>query len=260
MENKMIKSFWILALLFLIGVKSNAQNLSFLNSGKIEFERRINGYQVFERTIKDMKSVKVDEIEKYIADYKAENTQFVTSNFTLVFNGDKSKYSPLGEEKDNFLSGFASQNEVYNSLKTGTYIAKKKFFDTQYLISDSSKKIKWRLTDEVREIVGYQCRRANASLSDSVYVVAFYTDQIPTKSGPEMFNGLPGMILGVSLPNENITWFATKVTTNTEVVDDFKGKNGREKMISNDDFKTKCFKILKDYNISSKWYESFLCY
>jgi GLPGLI family protein len=43
-------------------------------------------------------------------------------------------------------------------------------------------------------------------------VVAFYTDDIVTTGGPESFNGLPGMILGVSLPHQHVTWFATKVS------------------------------------------------
>ena len=46
---------------------------------------------------------------------------------------------------------------------------------------------------------------------DSVYVIAFYTDQITTTGGPESFNGLPGMILGVAIPRINTTWFATKL-------------------------------------------------
>jgi len=46
---------------------------------------------------------------------------------------------------------------------------------------------------------------------DSIYVVAFYTDEIPVSGGPESFTGLPGMILGVALPHENITWFAKMV-------------------------------------------------
>jgi GLPGLI family protein len=46
---------------------------------------------------------------------------------------------------------------------------------------------------------------------DSIYVVAFYTDEILTSGGPESFSGLPGMILGVALPHQHVTWFATKV-------------------------------------------------
>jgi GLPGLI family protein len=42
-------------------------------------------------------------------------------------------------------------------------------------------------------------------------VVAFYTDEIIPSGGPESFTGLPGMILGVALPHQHLTWFATKV-------------------------------------------------
>ena len=34
---------------------------------------------------------------------------------------------------------------------------------------------------------------------------------IPVSGGSESFTGLPGMILGVALPREHITWFATLV-------------------------------------------------
>jgi GLPGLI family protein len=43
-------------------------------------------------------------------------------------------------------------------------------------------------------------------------VVAFFANQIPIPGGPESFGGLPGMILEVALPHENIIWRATKVT------------------------------------------------
>jgi GLPGLI family protein len=45
---------------------------------------------------------------------------------------------------------------------------------------------------------------------DSVYVIAYYTDAILADGGPEGFNGLPGMILGVVMPRLNMTYFATK--------------------------------------------------
>ncbi|MEJ7680942.1 MAG: GLPGLI family protein [Segetibacter sp.] len=46
---------------------------------------------------------------------------------------------------------------------------------------------------------------------DTVFVVAFYAEQIVTPGGPESFAGLPGMILGLAVPRLNTTWFATKL-------------------------------------------------
>jgi GLPGLI family protein len=106
-------------------------------------------------------------------------------------------------------------NTIYTDLQTETSIEQKKVFEETFLVKDSTRKIRWKITDETREIAGFTCRRANAIIMDSIYVVAFYTDKIPVSGGPESFTGLPGMILGVALPHENITWFATSVTDMT---------------------------------------------
>ena len=79
------------------------------------------------------------------------------------------------------------------------------------LVKDSIRKITWKITDEYRDVAGFSCRRANAIILDSIYVVAFYTNEIHISGGPESFRGLPGMILQVALPHENVTWKATKV-------------------------------------------------
>ncbi|REA60088.1 hypothetical protein DSL64_15520 [Dyadobacter luteus] len=47
---------------------------------------------------------------------------------------------------------------------------------------------------------------------DSIYVVAFYTNEIHFSGGPESFNGLPGMMLEVFLPHDNVSWTAQRVT------------------------------------------------
>ena len=103
-------------------------------------------------------------------------------------------------------------NTVFNDLATKTSSVQKTVFDQLFLVKDTTRSIKWKITDENREIAGYSCRRANAIVMDSIYVVAFYTDQIPVSSGPETFSGLPGMILGLALPHDHVTWFATSVS------------------------------------------------
>jgi GLPGLI family protein len=84
-------------------------------------------------------------------------------------------------------------------------------YDNTFLIQDSLTKIEWRITNDTRTIAGFECRKAVGRMLDSVYVIAFYTDQILTTGGPESFTGLPGMILGAAIPRINTTWFATKL-------------------------------------------------
>ena len=88
---------------------------------------------------------------------------------------------------------------------------KKMVYQDELLIVDSVKKITWRLTDETRDVAGYTCRRANGLYMDSISVVAFYTDKIRVSGGPESFSGLPGLILCLVVPHENIRFDATKV-------------------------------------------------
>lgn len=120
------------------------------------------------------------------------------------------------------------KNVIATDLDTKTSITQKNVYDDLYLVKDSLRKIDWKITDETREIAGYECRRANAIVLDSVYVVAYYTIQIPFSGGPESFTGLPGTILGLALPHENMTWFATKVTeipvTEKDLAPPVKGK------------------------------------
>lgn len=135
----------------------------------------------------------------------------------MAFSKDKTLYTP--QESDIapgghfFNSALADQpNTTYNDLGAGLFTTKKNIYEETFLVKDSIRTINWKITNEIRTIAGYECRRANGIILDSVYVVAFYTDKIPVSGGPESFTGLPGMILGVALPHENITWFAKKIT------------------------------------------------
>ena len=85
-------------------------------------------------------------------------------------------------------------------------------FDGLYLLNDSLSNIKWKLVpNETREIAGFTCRKAQAILFDSVYVFAFYSDEIVSPGGPMSLHGLPGMILGVTVPRMYTSWIATKI-------------------------------------------------
>lgn len=95
------------------------------------------------------------------------------------------------------------------------------------------KRITWRMTDEYREIAGYNCRRANGLTPDSIYVVAYYANELPVSGGPESINGLPGMILGLVVPSQHVSYFANKVELSNQVVMDKKVfENKKTKVMS----------------------------
>jgi len=216
-----------------------AQNARFVHQGIIEFEKKINIYALLK-----------DQVKRYpdnfwsaqaLEQYQKSNPQFKTLKSELVFKNELTFFNPLADEStnNNWASNFASakqSNIILTNLKSGTSINQKSVYEETYLVKDSIRKINWKITDEFRTIAGYDCRRANALIMDSIYVVAFYAESIPVSGGPETFSGLPGMILGVALPREHITWFATAVK-DMEIADEklktpAKGKPVNKKQLS----------------------------
>lgn len=191
----------------------SAQNAHFVNSGVIEYEKTVNMFALIKKEInKDNESF----LEPAFEAYKKNQPQFKKLKSTLSFADNKTVFVPVeAEESRSFFSNNAmvtQNNTIFTDIASDTFIGQKSVFEETFLVKDSTRKINWKITDEVRDIAGFTCRRANAIILDSVYVVAFYTERIPISGGPESFSGLPGMILGLALPHENITWFATKVT------------------------------------------------
>lgn len=188
-----------------------AQNKHFIRSGIVEYEKTVNMFALVKKKVTKTTMENKPHYEQYL---KTE-AQFRKLYSVLTFDAGSTLFTPKPAESVHWAydTPMANQlNIVFSDLKNGTSTVQKEFYERTYLVKDTIRKIKWKMTDETRIIAGYNCRRANALVLDSIYVVAFYTDEIHVSGGPESFNGLPGMILGVAVPHENVTWFATKVT------------------------------------------------
>lgn len=187
---------------------ANAQDV-FVAAGKIEFEKKFNMY-------KEMDTWNEDGEDDWINQMKKSIPQYDITYFNLYFDNNKTMYKP-GKEvvkppgtPDWFL-GPATDNIIFSDYSTATAVASKNIFENTYLIQDSIRHFNWRITPEIRTIAGFECHKATTIIMDSIYIIAFYTDQILTSGGPESFGGLPGMILGLVVPRISTTWFATKL-------------------------------------------------
>ncbi|MBX3242427.1 MAG: GLPGLI family protein [Chitinophagaceae bacterium] len=195
----------ILSLLFLVPI-AQFTSAQFILKGKIEYEKTVN----IHKQLGD---------DSWVAQFKKNIPEFQISYFNLSFNNEKALYEPGREvqEKRNPFMGDApaSSNIVFSDFTTEQGVTFKQVFDEAFLIQDSLKKYKWRITNDTRKIAGFDCRRATTVIMDSVFVVAFYTDEIVAPGGPESFNGLPGMILGVVIPRLYTNWYATRIELET---------------------------------------------
>src|SRR5262249_4678247 len=97
--------------------------------------------------------------------YKKSKPQFKVAKSVLSFANNKTLFTPAEEEIASGAGFFANRpfatqnNTIYSDFDTKTGIFQKKVFDELFLVKDSTRKIKWKITDETREIAGYNCRR-----------------------------------------------------------------------------------------------------
>lgn len=210
----------IITILF-VGTTLFAQKTArFITSGTIDYQKRVNTYAVIPYQIrKDADARMLAQVQQVLDQYKKTLPQFATFNSSLSFSNNKMLLVPIkppvpfNSFQLNPLT--AESNTIYTDLTAGTIVMDKDAMGEQFLVKDNMRQAKWRITDETRDILGYTCRRANGLVSDSIYVVAFYTDKIRVSGGPELFSGLPGMILQLNIPHENVSWTATKITEGT---------------------------------------------
>lgn len=178
----------------LISTQIAAQD--FITRGKIEYEIKRNNKRLY------------SDAERVNNSWIASKPEFDIYYRELVFSGNQSLYI-LGRRGT--TTYFPADNTLYTDLDTRQTISQQYFINTPYLLEDSVRSVKWKIENEIRKIAGFDCRKAIGVIHDSVYVVAFYCPEIVPQGGPEFFTGLPGMILGLAIPREFTTWFATKV-------------------------------------------------
>jgi GLPGLI family protein len=247
----MTKAFLFTLLLLTAARQSDAQNNIFLSQGKIEFERKVNQFAQME-AVMDPDDESWTEFRKKMA-----GNQFKTDYFDLLFTRTKTLYHPGRESPDKptqfFFQPPAQDNVIWSDLDQQRSVGQKHVFEMMFLVQDSLRTIKWKITDETRTIAGFTCRRANAIIMDSIYVVAFYTDEILTPGGPESFSGLPGMILGVALPHEHVTWFATKVEA-VNVPEAGVAAPAKGKKVTEAGLKASVMELMKNWNKQGRQY------
>ena len=182
------------------------------------------GSITYERVVK----IEIDlppEMESMRAQIPTENK----SSLVLYFNEMESlmKAAPKEESTDAaeirgngmmFRMGRSeAENETYMNLDEGSVTEKRDFMGRTFLIGGEQPTYAWKLTGEQSEYMGYAVQRATA-VRDSTTIEAWFSPDIPVSAGPELFTGLPGMILVLSM-NDGKMQYAAK-TINLDGVED----------------------------------------
>lgn len=193
---------------------SQAQHTYFAEQGTIHYEKTIFIKNLLKRYVDYETDATKRTYYTRFAEHLPENLYYKK---TLSFNPDAVLFQHVKEDQPDMVKQlammgiFESGVNTYQNLKTKQVRSLFELGGQEILVQDSLLNTKWRITNEYRNIAGYNCRRANGIVMDSIYVVAFYTDEIPLSAGPSAFNGLPGTILGLAIPELHYNIFATKV-------------------------------------------------
>lgn len=204
-------------------LNANAQYAFIPTSGTVHYERKFHILNYLKRNY--LNKPDLNTWTKMWMDNVVKNgpVELITKH-TLKFYDQESVFETVKEtypstyrDAMGYLPIF-SESKTYSNFSTNQFHKLLPFGDDEILLVDTIPSVKWKYTDEYRNIAGYDCRRANGLIQDSIYVVAFFTNQIEIPGGPELIQGLPGLILGVSIPKMNINMFASKVELSNEPV------------------------------------------
>lgn len=225
-----------------LGFSAASQAQQFITQGKIEYERKTNQHAFLEEG-----SIWDDMMKK-------NSPKFHTAYFDLFFKDGQTLYRNGREPdaKQNKVWGvFIAENTVQSDLEKDSSLTYKELYNDRYIINNALRKVDWKIGTEIRKIAGLDCRKAVGRIMDSIVVIAFYCDEIIPAGGPESFNGLPGMILGLAIPRMHATWYATKVelvpVTDKDLQAPKKGKKYTAEV-----FQTELKEIMKEWGDNGK--------
>lgn len=134
-------------------------------------------------------------------------------NYTLVFNNNQSVFIRKEEEEaSGRYQGKKSKFMLHRDYKNGKLHDWIETLDKKFVIKDDIPKTKWKILNEIKEVKGYLCMKAEAT--DTIrnrIIQAWYTDAIPFNGGPEGFGGLPGLILELNMNDGECIITATEI-------------------------------------------------
>lgn len=169
-----------------------------ITSGKIVYERKTNLYKKFKNN---------GDVREWL---KEEDKNKIDI-FELYFNDTLTIFKPEESDLVERMSWATSKNVVYQNLKSGTRLTEKKIWGEKFLVTDTIRTFKWKITDSKRNIGGFQCRKAIWQANDSTRIYAWFCNEVIPSIGPESFVGLPGAILGLATEDGGVIYFAKSV-------------------------------------------------
>ena len=146
----------IVAILFL-GLFGSAQ----ITKVKVVYERKTNLFKKF----------KDERTQKWI---KEEN-KIKVDMFDLIASDSMSVFKPQDTELRDQIEWATQKNTTYQNTNSGTRFMKKNLWGEELMLTDSLVKRTWKMTEAIRKIAGYNCRKAILKANDTTKIYAWFS-------------------------------------------------------------------------------------
>ncbi len=221
------------------------------------FGQKKEGKVTYERIIK---------MEFVIADDHAGMENMLpktrTDRFELTFGNNQSLWKQLEDDVQDELAGgngggggfqirtfTAGGDDIsFYNFDASKRIDQRELAGKKYIVEDSIRRMNWKLSEETKSILGFNCRKAIAQrigtrtmmtmengkmerkeMSDTSNIVAWFSTDFAVTAGPGDYQGqLPGLVLEVDVNNGRQVFKATEVVTKVDVASIKAPKSGKK--------------------------------
>ncbi len=169
-------------------------------------------------------------------------------NFELIFGNNQSLWKQAEKEQEGTedfgsggvqirMIGSGTDDVLYNNLETKVRVEQRDMFEKKFIIDDSIRPLKWKMTGETKTILGHNCMKATATqtstrttmtmdngkmerklVEDTSLIVAWFASDIPVPAGPAEYQGqLPGLILEMDVANGRQVFKALEISPKADI-------------------------------------------
>jgi len=171
--------------------------------------------------------------------------------FELFFTEGKSLWQPVEDDGQSDETAFGdagggmrmvirmpgSNDIVFHNVTDSKKVEQRELAEKNYIITDSIRKLNWKVAGETKAILGHNCMKATSQrmqesfrmtmdngetkrekVMDTLNIVAWFTNEIPGSFGPEMYQGqLPGTILEIDVNSGRTSYKAIEISPKVDV-------------------------------------------
>ena len=141
--------------------------------------------------------------------FEEDRVVLVTDSVTLDMS-----YEGIGETRwrlsgkqggDPGLAYHLTPSFYFYYPSTGRQVKTYRVISDDLLVSDTTVRNRWDISDETKKIGGYACRKATATIGGRAWT-AWFTTGLKGQAAPRHLTGLPGVVLEASDDTGDIAW------------------------------------------------------